>query len=271
VSALPENDEADEITQPMSDLGVNLEIIWSENRVGNYHVDFSDASVTYDRADSAFAKLQAGDINWRQQLANSRWLVISGITPLLSAGARANWAAAMTFAELDGTLIALDLNHRPALGTFSELWSHVEPRLRQVNLLVVSPKTLSFIMGGCDLENLVEMRRKWNIPYLACTLKSQTPEGQVRWSAVAHSHGVETTLETSVKHQPVEPLGGGDAWLAGFIDGLLEGISPANCCRRGDLLAALTQRRFGDLGNISRDELSEWESVIGKVNLSRNG
>jgi len=59
--------------------------------------------------------------------------------------------------------------------------------------------------------------------------------------------------------------------LAGFIDGLVEGCEPKACCHRGDLLAALTQRTFGDLGDISRDELSRWESIEGAVDLSADG
>ena len=68
-------------------------------------------------------------------------------------------------------------------------------------------------------------------------------------------------------HEPADHLGGGDAWLSGFIDGLIEGIKPRDCCHRGDLLAALTQRTFGDLGGITRAELTRWESIEGMVSL----
>ena len=118
---------------------------------------------------------------------------------------------------------------------------------------------------------LVELRAKWNLPYIACTWKEEGNGVQNRWSAVAHSRGLSTTLEKDVSHTPVEPLGGGDAWLAGFIDGLLEGMNPSDCCRRGDILAALTQRTFGDLGNVGRDELSRWESIEGAVDLMQDG
>ena len=271
VSSLPDDEEAKLVTTPLVERSVTLDIYQSSHQVNHYSIDSSAKTVTYDRSDSAFANLDAGEINWRQLLSSSRWLVISGITPMLSDGARANWAAAMTFAELDGTLIALDLNYRPALGTFQELWDHVEPRLRMVNLLVVSPQTLALVMGNDSLDDLIEMRRRWNIPYLACTWKNAKDNGQSRWSAVAHSHGLSSSENTAVFHQPVEHLGGGDAWLAGFIDGLLEGIVLEDCCHRGDLLAALTQRTFGDLGNVTRDELSRWESIEGPVVLLQDG
>jgi sugar/nucleoside kinase (ribokinase family) len=200
----------------------------------------------------------------------------------------------MTFAELDGILVALDLNHRPALGTFDELWSIVEPRIRQVHLLVISVENLLTLTGATSEAALSELRSKLNLPYLACTWKRDVPQNhpdesatrlretdesqpaapadcQQRWSAVAHSLGIASTRDRRITHLPIEPLGGGDAWLAGFIDGLLGGLDPDSCCRRADLLAALTQRTFGDLGEVTREELSVRESIEGAVDLSEDG
>lgn len=267
VTSLPTDKSAELITQPAIKSGVKLTIITSENPVGEYRVVKEDKTVQYNRANSAFSHLKSGDIEWRQEINGARWLVISGITPLLGDGPKANWATAMTFAELDGTLVALDLNHRQALGTFEELWNEVEPRLRQVHLLVLSPENLLTLTGQSNPEMLVDLRAKWNIPYIACTWKEEVQGLQNRWSAVAHSRGLFTTTERRVTHSPVEPLGGGDAWLAGFLDGLLEGLDPNDCCHRGDILAALTQQTFGDLGDVSRNELSRWESIEGAVDL----
>ena len=55
------------------------------------------------------------------------------------------------------------------------------------------------------------------------------------------------------------------------MDGLLEGLDPINCCRRGDTLAALTQQTFGDLGNVTREELSRWELIEGEYDLLQDG
>ena len=271
VSSLPSTESAELITQPAVKSGVKLAIISSENPVGEYRVIEAEKTVQYDRENSAFSQIKSGDIDWRQELNGARWLVTSGITPLLGEGPKANWAAAMTFAELDGTLVALDLNHREALGTFGELWSEVEPRLRQVHLLVLSPENLLTLTGQNSPKMLQQIRAKWNLPYVACTWKEELQNGHRRWSAVAHSKGISTSQEKSVSHSPVEPLGGGDAWLAGFIDGLLSMMNPDDCCRRGDLLAALTQRTFGDLGNVTRDELSRWQSIEGAVDLLEVG
>lgn len=280
VSALSEDESSELVLEAARSAGVQLVVEPSSHPVGTYRVE--GGAVSYDRSQSAFANLEPGAIDWRARLDGARWLVVSGITPLLGEGPLANWSAAMTFAELDGTLVALDLNHRPALGSFEELWQEIEPRLRQVHLLIISPENLLILTGADTEQALSELRSKWNLPYLACTwkrtvngsLESTSPKlnpltsKQIRWSAVAHSLGIASTKNRPTAHLPIEPLGGGDAWLAGFIDGLLGGNQPDVCCRRGDLLAALTQQTFGDLGEVTRAELSVWESIEGAVDLS---
>jgi hypothetical protein len=116
-------------------------------------------------------------------------------------------------------------------------------------------------------ENLVALetlRRTFLIPHLCCCFKRPEADGrQMRWSVVAHAFGMDSTESDAVVHTPVEPLGGGDAWLAGFIDALMEHghgpVSPLIGALRGDLLAALSQNTRGDVSTISRRELDEME------------
>jgi 2-dehydro-3-deoxygluconokinase len=269
VSALPSGTE---IADVALDCGVHLEIQPSEQAVGTYVV--GDGSVKYHRSESAFAYLDADAVDWRSLLTGARWLVMSGITPLLGTGPRRAWSGALTFAELDGTLIAMDLNHRLGLGSIEDLWALVRPRMRMFHVFVLSPKSLADIavLEGLDRpqnyeENLVALetlRRTFLIPHLCCCFKRPEADGrQMRWSVVAHAFGMDSTESDAVVHTPVEPLGGGDAWLAGFIDALMEHghgpVSPLIGALRGDLLAALSQNTRGDVSTISRRELDEME------------
>ncbi len=267
VSALPRNEESSQIIQPAEARGVTCQLVDSQHNVGTYRVDQEANSVEYNRANSAFANLETGDIEWRGTLSGARWLVLSGITPLLSEGARTNWSQALTFAELDGILVALDVNHRPALAPFQQLWDILTPKLRQVHLLIISPEVLSTLTGGESPEHLGEMRKRWNLPYLGCTWKESGVDGVKRWSALAHANGVSHTRDRAVTHNPNDHLGGGDAWLAGLMNGMIDGLSLADCCHRGDLFAALTQATFGDLGEVTREDLAYWETQSGELRI----
>lgn len=269
VSALPEGTAIEAEATARS---VHLELQRGES-VGRYTV--ADGGVVYDRADSAFAHLDSQSLDWRRLLTGARWLVMSGITPLLGAGPRAAWGGALTFAELDGTLIAMDLNHRPALASLEDLWGIMRPRMRMFHVFVLSPASLTRIaeIEGLDRptnyeENLLalaELRRRFLIPHLCCCFKRPEGDGrQRRWSVVAHAFGMDSTEDAAVVHTPVEPLGGGDAWLAGFIDALMEHghgpVSPLLGALRGDALAALTQNTRGDLGTVDRAALDAIEA-----------
>ncbi len=273
ISALSESTTMIETTA--TDSGVHLDVRRSELPVGTYVVDQEARTVDYDRSNSAFAHLNSQDFDWRGILTGARWLVTSGITPLLGEGPRSAWGGALTFAELDGTLIALDLNHRPALGTIEELWGIIRPRMRMFHVLVLSPDSLAKIaeIEGIprpenyeeNIESLSELRRRFLIPHLCCTFKRPETDGrQKRWSVVAHAFGMDSTVDDAVIHSPVENLGGGDAWLAGFIDALSEHghgpVSPLIGALRGDLLAALCQNTAGDVSMVTREELDGFEA-----------
>ena len=273
LSALPQEETI--VDSTAIDSGVYVDVRRSDLPIGTYTVDQVEKTVNYDRSNSAFAHLNPDDFDWRSILTGARWLVMSGITPLLGDAPRSAWGGALTFAELDGTLIALDLNHRPALGTIEELWAIVRPRMRMFHVLVLAPDSLAKIaeiegLGrpGNYEENisaLAELRRRFLIPHLCCTFKRPETDGrQKRWSVIAHAFGMDSTEDDAVIHSPVEHLGGGDAWLAGFIDALCEhGHGPASPligALRGDLLAALCQNTVGDVSMVTREELDSFES-----------
>ena len=272
VSVLPEEETM--IQSAANDASVHLEILLSKREIGRYTIDSATRSVVYDRKDSGFAHLNPRNFDWRALLSGARWLVLSGITPLLGEGPRSAWGEALTFAELDGTLIAMDLNHRPALGKIDTLWEIIRPRMRMFNVLILSAESLSRIavIEGIkkpesyeeNIEALAELRRRFLIPHLCCTFKRpESNQTQRRWSVVAHAFGLDSTEKDAIIHTPIEPLGGGDAWLAGFLDALSEHghgpVSPLIGAMRGDLLAALSQRTKGDVSLVSREELDAFE------------
>ena len=282
VSVLPEQETI--IESAAIEAGVYLELQRSSKDVGHYTVNLENKSVSYDRTESGFAHLNPRDFDWRTLLSGARWLVMSGITPLLGDGPRSAWGGALTFAELDGTLIAMDLNHRPGLGSIDALWEIIRPRMRMFNVLILSAESLSKIavIEGINkpenyeenIEALAELRRRFLIPHLCCTFKRPETDGtQRRWSVVAHAFGLDSTEQDAIVHTPVEALGGGDAWLAGFLDALSEHghgpVSPLIGAMRGDLLAALSQRTAGDVSLVSRGELDEFEEQR-KWNRSEN-
>ena len=92
VSVLPEQETI--IESAAIEAGVYLELQRSSKDVGRYTVNLENKSVSYDRTESGFAHLNPRDFDWRTLLSGARWLVMSGITPLLGDGPRSAWGCA---------------------------------------------------------------------------------------------------------------------------------------------------------------------------------
>jgi 2-dehydro-3-deoxygluconokinase len=268
LSAVGDDDGGLRILDEATRVGVDTSsvLVLTEHPTGEYTVDFAAEKVEYQRTDSAFANLSHTMFapSLRKLIGGARWIHLTGITPQLGELAKGTWSTAMAAAELDGINISLDLNHRAALAEWDELWEIVEPHLRKINLLTLSVSDLENINRRYELlsgtpaaEDLVAaVRSRWLVTWVACTVKERQPDGsQTRWSTVAGPHGVASTRETPTSQCPVESLGGGDAWLAALLDGMLANISLEENLLRADSYAALAQSSPGDLSTITKEQL----------------
>ncbi len=82
----------------------------SAGRTGIYYLEEASdpraSAVYYDRANSAFANLAPGSLNWGTILRRARALHISGITPALGPGPRAETLSAIRAANAAGVPVA---------------------------------------------------------------------------------------------------------------------------------------------------------------------
>ena len=256
LSVLPENDKG--IVSHATSYGVDSLIFRSSGKVGEYMVNVEEKKVEYDRSDSAFAQLDADSIPVRNLLTNAGWVHLTGITPFLGDGPRALWNRVLTFAELDGVKISLDINHRPALCSREEAWEMIEPHLRKIHFLSMSSTDLDWICqhngieASSEEEKVQAIAKRWLISTVGCTFKDKF-EGrrdghQKRWSVVAGPEHIFSTREEALVHLPIEHLGSGDAWTASAISGFGFVASGHTIwsLRRADQVAVVQQSTKGD-------------------------
>ena len=262
VSVLPGaagNKLADVVRHCALDAGVSLEHVVSvdahaDQSVGAFSVLPEDKTVIYQRCQSAFARAGANLFDWRRIYGARKgvWLHATGITPLLSASAKATWVEHIEVAQRLGVPVSLDLNHRAQLGTLAELWAIVSPLVSRIRVLILSRASAGGLArllratpcppeegeeggGGAWAPDdarwaalLVAVQRQLGGPVVACCFKSPAPRAgspasrQTRWSVCADAEGAVTTRATPVVHCPKDQLGGGSAWAAGLLDALFE-------------------------------------------------
>ncbi|HUP10574.1 MAG TPA: PfkB family carbohydrate kinase, partial [Niastella sp.] len=84
-------------------------------------LDVKNAGVIYDRAESSFARLQKGTINWDALLEGVTWFHVSAICPALNADAADVCAEVMLVCNKKGITVSIDLNYR------AKLWQYGVP------------------------------------------------------------------------------------------------------------------------------------------------
>jgi 2-dehydro-3-deoxygluconokinase len=211
--------------------------------------DGSDPVVEYHRRGSAASHLGLADYP-AATCAASRHLHLTGITPALSADARALVFQMAQAARAAGRSVSFDPNLRP------RLWSG-EAEMRDC---------LNALASHCD----------WVLPGLAegrLLTGADTPEGIADFYLArgasqvvvklgpagafwANTQGRGTVPGVPVA-RVVDTVGAGDAFAVGVISALLEGLPLAEAARRGNQLGARAVQFPGDCDGLpTRAQLS---------------
>ncbi|SFC34570.1 2-dehydro-3-deoxygluconokinase [Nocardioides terrae] len=190
--------------------------------------------VRYYRAGSAAAGLSLDDAG-TVGLDGVSVLHVSGITAAISSSARGFLVALMERAHRAGVLVSFDVNHRPALWGVAEAGTVLADLARRADLVLV---------GRDEAETLwstgtaAQVRARFpDVPELV------VKDGDVGATAFV---GGEEWFVPSLQVEVVDVVGAGDAFAAGYLGALLDGVAPAECLRAGHERAAVTIRTVGD-------------------------
>src|SRR3989441_2006890 len=141
VTRVPDNPIGDAGVAALAREGVGTEwIARGGERLGLYFVepgaDLRTMRVVYDRAGSAFARIEPRAVDWPRVLEGADWFHASGITLALGDGAAATLAGAVGCARAQGIRVSFDLNYREALWRDRDPRPLVEPLVRQARAVV---------------------------------------------------------------------------------------------------------------------------------------
>lgn len=252
VSRLPANSLGRMIANKGREFGVDVShVIWAEGeRAGLYFVEHGatprPTRVIYDRKDSALACIQPGMIDWESLLRGVRILHVGGITPALSASAAAAQREAIHAARAVGCLVSYDLNYRAQLWTLDEARAAQLPSMESVDILITSlpdrPEVTELI-SGLSGDNPAEVARKlterFSLQAVLVTMRGTPSAWRTTWTSLAFANG-QVFTDRTFEIEAVDRIGGGDACVAGFLAGYLEG-GVAHAVRLGNAFSALKQ------------------------------
>jgi 2-dehydro-3-deoxygluconokinase len=126
------------------------------NRIGGYYLpqgaDLKNAGVIYDRANSSFAELKTGIIDWDKVLEDVEWFHFSAICPAISFTVAEVCREALEACAAKKIRISVDLNYRSKLWQYGKQPNEIMPSLVQYCHLVMGNIWAAETMLGIGFE-----------------------------------------------------------------------------------------------------------------------
>ena len=194
-----------------------------DGRTGLYFLeeatDPRPSAVYYDRAGSAFARMTPGEFDWPALLAGAAALHLSGITPAVGDGPRAETFAAVRAANAAGVPVAFDLNYRSKLWTESAARACFVELVPLVDVLFASRKLLTTFFGiDGDHETVLRAaRERLGVAVVVLSRKRGRVSRALKLGSVAMGPAAEVVEGPWRDVEVVDRLGGGDAFAGGFL------------------------------------------------------
>jgi 2-dehydro-3-deoxygluconokinase len=213
--------------------------------------------VHYWRSGSAGSRLTPAQL--RPALdAGAAVLHLTGITCALGDGPLACVRAAAEHAGAHGWTVCLDVNHRSRLWDADRAARTLRPLLPSVDVLVASEDELPLVAGD---EGDPEPARVDAL--LAAGVREVVVKRGARGARVRTRSGEDHDV-AAVEVRVRDAVGAGDAFCAGYLSGLLDGLDTAGRLRRAVVLGAFAAATDGDWEGLPhRDELPLLDAAPG--------
>lgn len=222
----------------------------SEGRVGVFYLEVSEeprpSQIIYDRSHSAVSLMTPDEVDF-DVLTHGELLHLSGITPALSESCLTITSRMMDFARETGMKISFDLNYRSRLWPPEAAERVLSSFCAKAHILFIthSDARTVFKLQGSQEEILERLMERFKCEVIAMTVGAE--------GAVALKEG-KFFRGKPFKAKPIERLGGGDAFDAGFLYGYKKG-GVEEALRYGNALAAFKYSIPGDMAFVTKDEL----------------
>lgn len=205
--------------------------------------------VVYARAGSAGSRLSLADLD-ASYLTSARVLHVTGITPALSRTAREATAEAVRLAAEAGVTVCFDPNLRRRLWPdMAQARQTLLPLLEHAQIVLAGHAEATELTG----QATADAAGRWLAEHGAVTVAVKLgADGALGISDGRSYHGQALSVH------PVDPIGAGDAFDAGFLSAWLRGAGLPECVDDGNLAAGLSIQVCGDIEGLPyRREMDE--------------
>jgi 2-dehydro-3-deoxygluconokinase len=269
VTCFPANELGQAAAQSFQRLGVDMQhTVYSGKRLGLYFLEVGaslrPSKVVYDRADSSFANLDPAAFDWDEILKDAQWLHWTGITPAISAATAQATADAIAAARRLGITVSADVNYRRNLWQYGQTAQEVMTELvAGCDVVVCSENDANDLFGiqvaaGADnkFASMGEqlMARFPQIRQVISTRRKTQSASHERIKGMLFDGSYTETPYLDIT-PVVDRIGGGDAFMGGFIYGALTYATPAEALSFALAASALKHTIHGDVNLVTAAEV----------------
>lgn len=287
VTRVPDNALGRAAMMRLREYGLNVDhVCWGGHRLGSYYFEeaaaMRNSQVVYDRRDSSFYSMQPGMIPWREVFADARLFHCSGITCAVSQSAQDATFEAVRIADEMGLTIACDINYRKNLWNYGASAPEVLHRLMQYSYFVFGDQNEWEVVSGLphipfvardahaklDLEAYADYFAQLHKQFPRCrqmlmglrnqmTTNHHTLSG-ILWSAEGDDSDKGRLYTTRIYdiNPVIDPMGVGDAFVAGFLHARGRWGDDLQRCLDFSLAASqLKNSVVGDFNLVTEDEV----------------
>jgi len=200
-----------------------------------------DTRVFYYRDGSAASQMGPQDLDL-PYIAGAKILHITGISPALGDSVALAVEQSIAFAQANGVLVSFDPNIRRKLWGNRDLSGLMENLLLRADIVLLGKDEAKALLGVDEPDQV---------------FAALFTRGRARWIALKDgAKGSDVAVPGrslfSPPHacSPVDSVGAGDAYDAGFLAGILSNRSLETCGTMGGIMGAMATQTLGDFEGV---------------------
>ncbi len=282
VTVFPDNSIGKAAVSYLLRTGLDVKhVVYNGERLGVFFLETGAGPragrIVYDRKHSAFDLLDPSWFNWSEIFENAQWFHFTGITPAISANAAKACLDAVKAAQQKGLTVSSDINFRSNLWRYGKKPSDVMPELiSYCDVIVAGFEDVKAIYnieaaGENAFTDICKKLQQANpsLRSIISTKRESINASHNKLSGFLWKDGKLYQSPTFDIVPVVDRVGGGDAFMAGYIYGSLQKMNEQPLIDFATAASVLKHTIEGDVDWITTNEIETLAAGDGSGKLKR--